>query len=199
MYKFQLNILHFFNKFVYFIFNFYLIFFIIKIIISCLWSSLKYSHNVLHNIIRMIHLNVWSECSCVVSQCLVNLGGSYCSIDSPLHCLICQIYCRFHCLSFFETIALLYIWRKFIPPSRVTHCIIGFIWWLLISLFRLINDTDHNSTVIWFDYFELESDLLIVGHNLVENKLSKFPLSLIFYCAAGGSWCYFKFVWIRLH
>ena len=165
-----------------------------------LCRSLKYSHNVFHNVIKIIHLNVWSECSCLVSQCLVNLGGSYCSIYSPLHCLICQIYCRFHCLSHFETIALLYPWWIFITIiSIVTHCIIGIPWISLISLFGLINDTNQNIIARCFNVFDFESELLIVRHNLVENELSIIPLFCnVLYCAVGGSWCYFKFVWVRL-
>ena len=110
------------------------------------------------------------------------------------------MHCCFYCLSHSVTITLFYIWWIFITRSIITHCIFSITWWSLISLFELINNTDHNIIIFWFHNFDFESELLVVGHNLVENKLSKIWIKLcnVLYCAVGVRTIYLKFIWIFL-
>lgn len=103
-------------------------------------------------------------------------------IHKPINSTILSINSNLNSLSNRYSITFIYCTRPFVASfCIITNSIIWIIWKLFLFLFFIINNTNHNSFLIWFHNLNLKTILFIIKDLIKKYKLITIIIILYFY------------------
>ena len=128
----------------------------------------------------IFHFHIWEQLSLLISQHIINTRRPLFPIDHPPDCSVAPVHSHLHTLTHSHS----WTFPYFIWPFKTTICIItNYILWspwvFCLFLFVVIDNSDVNVTVFWFNNFNVKSEFPFESDLWHKHKL---PIISIIFC-----------------